>query len=555
MHPFFSELRNGSILHRRLGKLYDLGHYEILHFDDGKTQRRQYKVCTGDTKGPLLAVFQDPASVRIFQIATIVSMIFVGMHIFIYTTLKDLRDLPGQILLSMAVAMFPVQLITVVGGLEYSRSRSICIFIGVLLHYFQLVAGFWFNVASFDVCLSFLTINKPGNPKRKFKLYSLYAWGFPATIIALAQVSEHLSHLEEYRPAYAGSMDHQAIQLCWLNNRLGFGMFFALPIATLILENIVFYLISLICVIQEWMMKNSEIPREIGGAVTLGEGESVKKRFFCTSALGFVLTANWAALIIAIYSGWRAMWHALAVAHALQGIILFILFDIKANVYYMAYQKIVGKQHSAMKLRRRNMLSAGHQPRLPPDEAVVQTESDQGNSKLSEMSTAKSFQIHPIVSSESLNEINQYERIKSLRQAFSSSGRNQAIYTSQPLTSMGLQYSSNLDPRDARIKVRRRRSRSARNRLCNRKSQGAQIPNASSCSQGSIPPQLTSEEATFRHQRRSHQRSPPDMVIRTGMVHIPPYPEPPPYRSKNHDTHTTEVIGEVNQKSGNHTKT
>ena len=69
-------MRNGSILHKRLGILYDVGEYELFHFgaraDEDTEQtdvshsktsrmiyRRQYRVCSRSGEIPLMVSFAD----------------------------------------------------------------------------------------------------------------------------------------------------------------------------------------------------------------------------------------------------------------------------------------------------------------------------------------------------------------------------------------------------------------------------------------------------------------------------------------------------------------
>ena len=56
-----------------------------------------------------------------FKATTWMSILFLGVHIFIYTSMKKLRDQPSQNLLALTVALFPIQLILTVDGLTYSR--------------------------------------------------------------------------------------------------------------------------------------------------------------------------------------------------------------------------------------------------------------------------------------------------------------------------------------------------------------------------------------------------------------------------------------------------
>ena len=74
-------------------------------------------------------------------------------------------------------------------------------------------------------------------------MYSLYAWGVPLVIVAFGHAADHIDLLKEYRPFYAG-------RLCWINSTLGLGIFYAFPISCLVLENVVFFIITLVCIFQ-----------------------------------------------------------------------------------------------------------------------------------------------------------------------------------------------------------------------------------------------------------------------------------------------------------------
>ena len=74
-------MSNGSILHKRLGILYNVGDYELFHFNAEKDQnikqkqddsysqisrmiyQRQYKVCAMDGGLPLMVRFSDKVEI------------------------------------------------------------------------------------------------------------------------------------------------------------------------------------------------------------------------------------------------------------------------------------------------------------------------------------------------------------------------------------------------------------------------------------------------------------------------------------------------------------
>ena len=80
-------------------------------------------------------------------------------------------------------------------------------------------------------------------PLNFLKMYSLYAWGVPLIIVAIGHATDHIDIFKEYRPFYAG-------RLCWINSTLGLGIFYGFPIACLVLENVVFFVITLVCIFQ-----------------------------------------------------------------------------------------------------------------------------------------------------------------------------------------------------------------------------------------------------------------------------------------------------------------
>lgn len=303
--------------------------------------------------------------------------------------------------------------------------------------------------------------------------------------------------LEDYRPSYAGLKDHPGLQLCWLNNKLGFGMFFALPVAALILENMVFFVISVVCWSQE-----DKVTKDVGmviGALdvslaTTDMAEAIQssrnpgslkrqRRMLAVSALGFFLTANWLTSFLAIYTNIPEIWYAFIAAHGLQGISIFILFDIKRKVYYAGYKKIMGTQHPTQRKSRKktgqskpiqSFQSTEGEAKDPNDKGTTSTANPDSNPseeslKVSEESavTARVMEMTRSNTGDSSNDNmgNHYARIRSRRNAFSLSSRHAfdqstSCLVVRPLTAPRV----NHEPKGPAVRVKMRRSRSARDR-------------------------------------------------------------------------------------------
>ena len=62
--------------------------------------------------------------------------------------------------------------------------------------------------------------------------------------MTFGHVSAYFQPLEDYNP-------HYATQYCWINGKEGLALYFALPMATLLLENGLFIAVTVICLLQD----------------------------------------------------------------------------------------------------------------------------------------------------------------------------------------------------------------------------------------------------------------------------------------------------------------
>ncbi|TRY68695.1 hypothetical protein TCAL_09669, partial [Tigriopus californicus] len=404
---YLDEFANGSILHKQTKVVHKIDEYNIFHVGTDLTHRR-YQVCFEDP--PLFEY--DPTQAQVFTITSWVSLVALAYHITVFTSLKRLRNQPAQNLLALACSLFITQLLLVV-ALDYHRSHSICMFISSCLHFFSLVAVFWLNVLSFDICRVFAqnwnarTIFEVPNPrarkladKKRLKYYSIYAWGIPVIIVTCGHCLDMLDDwLRFYRPKYATHM-------CWINNANGFALFFALPACSLFLENLVIFLITLILALtrrRDLEANNTQIiVQPIQPSVALKKKKSkkglkedkkapatttkdrlrrtgatgiqalhvtgvkfkitqhlrayemrkIRWRFGSYVVLAVVMTTAWTLLCALIY--WRKpiLIYPFAVLNGLQGVIIFFLFDLKPKIYFFAFEKIVGRPHPNYKKSR-----------------------------------------------------------------------------------------------------------------------------------------------------------------------------------------------------------
>ncbi len=259
------------------------------------------------------------------------SVIALTIHIIVYTSLKKMRTQPAQNMLALAVALALGQFLALT-GLNYRQSHSICVFIATGIHFFYLVAAFWMNVMCFDICRSLFTRsllalptttsqevdeNKGERAKRRFKAYSMYAWGLPVLIVSSGHVVDQLDFLREYRPSYATAQ-------CFLNNRFGIGLFFALPIASLLLENFVLFFVTVFSLCQRRAQEAEEsttngergVKFRVNRDAVERDDSKKRLRFVTYSMLGLFMCLAWTGFFVAIFTEVGGeIWY------------LFILFD------------------------------------------------------------------------------------------------------------------------------------------------------------------------------------------------------------------------------------
>ena len=77
------ESNNGSIIHKQTKKSYDVGEYEIYHLD-GKDI---YRVCS-DTDPDERIIKFNYVQAQVSTILTTISLVFLFLHIVIYSSLK-----------------------------------------------------------------------------------------------------------------------------------------------------------------------------------------------------------------------------------------------------------------------------------------------------------------------------------------------------------------------------------------------------------------------------------------------------------------------------------
>ena len=247
--------------------------------------------------------------------------------------LPPLRNTPGKCIISLVVALWLAQALFLASN-HLIHLPLACLIVSAVMHYAFLAAFFWMNVMAIDICHTFNSRNI-GNPAHqegggcRFACYSLYAWLMPALIVggsvAVDLLEEELSMLAAYRPHYGDG-------LCWITRRTALLYLFALPLAALLLLNILLYIIT---VIQLCRMSR---------ATKIATQESKDRtRFLLYIKLSFIMGLTWVFGYLAALTDLWYMWYVFIVFNTLQG--AFICFAFVCTRKVLKLLKESGRVH------------------------------------------------------------------------------------------------------------------------------------------------------------------------------------------------------------------
>ena len=124
-----------------------------------------------------------------------VSLIALAVTIFVYSSLRALRNIPGRNLLALACSLFLADVLLLVNPFA-KEVPSVCAVLAGAMHYFFLASFVWMNVMAVDVWFTFskafVKAGDRGKSSKRFLMYSCYSWLTPAAFVlpaALLQVS------------------------------------------------------------------------------------------------------------------------------------------------------------------------------------------------------------------------------------------------------------------------------------------------------------------------------------------------------------------------------
>ncbi|XP_067672007.1 uncharacterized protein [Haliotis asinina] len=313
----FAISENGT-LETKSGYVYDKTEYDFdgvyAYVCTNLTQNFTESVSFIDTK--IAFNFTLTAGI-VTSVGLIVSLLGLLATMSVYAFIRTLRNIPGKILLSLTTSLFFANLTVLFAPLAESHPTS-CEVVAALMHYLFLDAFLWMNVMAADVWFtfskSFVKAGDGGKSSKRFLFYNVYARGVALVLVTAAVTVDNVVSESQFKPNYGHG-------LCWITNKRGLLVFFAVPLFILICLNFGFFSIA----------SKNILDTEKQSTAYLGKGVDFKFRICAKLAVVMGLT-----LILGFLASmfpYTVIWYTYIIFNTFQGLFICVAFVCTRKVF------------------------------------------------------------------------------------------------------------------------------------------------------------------------------------------------------------------------------
>lgn len=248
-----------------------------------------------------------------------VSISCLVVHLLIFLVVPEMRNLSGKNLANLALALLAAYVSFVVGQLVPLRFAS-CRAVAVVTYYFFLASFFWTNAMAYDVWRTLraatreLRVGSGSQWKRHF-VYVFYSWSVPAVVVGLSVFFEDPSGglPRELRPAFGRYG-------CWFGQRKALLVFFAGPLAAVVLVNVVLFASTAVMIVGSTK------------SAAKCSGGTARRNFGLYFRLSVMMGLSWTFGIVAGYLDIDVLWYLFIVLNTLEGLFIFVAFSCTSKV-------------------------------------------------------------------------------------------------------------------------------------------------------------------------------------------------------------------------------
>ncbi|XP_076111007.1 uncharacterized protein LOC143079516 [Mytilus galloprovincialis] len=289
---------------------------------------RNVRICLNMFKSMMVSTSEMSLLQIIMLIFTILSLLCLFLTFMTYCLFEQLRTLPGKNNMCLVVALF-FAMAVLEFGMNKTNNMTLCIVLGGFIHYFWLCTFCCLNVCSFHMYYTFSRDSvyrqrSKSNERKCLLQYMLYSFGLPAIIVITNILfTNSLKSKELY--GYGG-------KLCFISERLSFIVAFIVPITTICLLNIFFFICSVYSIATTPKLKRDDSFRH--NSVNL----AVYIKLFTITG------SSWVIQIIDSFLPLSAFSVIVSLLNALQGIYIFVAYICNKRIFIL-YRSLICKKH------------------------------------------------------------------------------------------------------------------------------------------------------------------------------------------------------------------
>lgn len=255
------------------------------------------------------------------SIAVLTSLVFLILHLTIFSVVKELHTIGGK-----NIASFCLALVLAYSSFLFGNhvKGDICFVIAVIMYYSFLSAFLWMLTISYDMWQTFWNATKkfrsPRNLTKKFFIYSLWSWSVPLMPALVAVYLDLFAEKVFLAPHFGESG-------CWFDNGYALLSFFVAPVCVIIVVNFCFFL-HISC-----MLHNNQCE-------SVNQKSRVDFKLYARIALltGF----TWITGFVAGFTQSMIAWFIFIVLNTAQGVLIFTAFSCKKRII-LSFLKRIGK--------------------------------------------------------------------------------------------------------------------------------------------------------------------------------------------------------------------
>ncbi|PSN54243.1 hypothetical protein C0J52_09245 [Blattella germanica] len=278
------------------------------------------------------------------SLGLITSCVFLLITFLVYASLPNLQNLHGKTLMCHVASLFSAYVCLTMAQLGTHSFKDIaCAAVGYCILFTFLAAFSWLNVMCFDIWWTFGvvrslregSVTRKQREKRRFLMYSVYAWGVPSALTILTVLIDIIDDLAPVEIKPDMGSDH-----CWFSSETyGIVVFFFVPVFPMIMCNVILFVLT--------ARSCSKVKAEIHRMQQNSLGDRCKRRYqadktkmVMNGKLFIVMGVTWVLeMVSSMVTDPYWLWYLSDAANALQGALIFCIFVMKRKVLHTLAHK------------------------------------------------------------------------------------------------------------------------------------------------------------------------------------------------------------------------